>query len=972
MGADSSLTPESIQTHSFASGFRGYDPEQVRQYLTQVANEVRSLRERTEQLESAWHSAEERAARPPVLDEDTLMAAVGEETAAILRTARAAAADMRAKANEQAEQLVAEARARSTNVSGEADAILARATRSAEEAAARVVESARSDGAKMLEKARADADAIRAAAQQEKTLTIEGATLTRERILEDLSRRRRVASVQIEQLRAGRERLIESYAMVRKTLDEVQQELSRADTEARAAAEDAGRRIQRSFEAVDPVEAVETAETSEPAPTAESSADDVVDGSVDSVDSADDVVGGSVDSADDVVDGSVDSADDVVDGSVDSADDASDDDGEDGAFDADDDEGVPDLAKDELAGDEVAESSEPGEGGDGGGLGSAAGQTEDVVDTSGPAEAGDAGATDRVAETPTGEHQAVEAAGDNDAGDSVEGTPEDDSPGLVEAEGHVAGSAETGNAGTGGGAEDDASETAAGTLHVSDDVSRSQPAPSGSQPNLPGIAMAAGAGRAHGGGPQAARAEVAHEAETPTVSIPHLRVVPDPVEGTTGEVPVVSEGDQLLHTDATDDGESVGVGDTTAEGLETGDVVVEVVEGVETGEVEAVVVEAVEGAETGEVEAVVVEAVEGLETGEVDVEPGNTTLEGLKTGEVQTVEDGQTTDDDEVVAGAADAGGVQDEAGQAEAVIGEAPVDAVASNVDLLFARIRAGRDATEEGAAAGPVPEPAAATEPELAATGPSAASQAERPAATADWDEDDDVDAGVIRTDADEALLQRREALIMDLEISLTRKLKRSLQDEQNDLLDRLRSLRAEPTAARLLPSPDEQAARYVSAAQPLVDRAAAAGAAFANEVLGQKRAPGPAPVVVDLAKEAANNIVDALRRRLEQAIITTAEDDQAVLVEAVGGAYREWKSQRIERLAGDALAAAFSRGTWHAVPDGTYLRWVVEDVDGPCPDCDDDALAGSLPKDEPFPTGQYHPPAHTGCRCLLVPTE
>ena len=69
--------------------------------------------------------------------------------------------------------------------------------------------------------------------------------------------------------------------------------------------------------------------------------------------------------------------------------------------------------------------------------------------------------------------------------------------------------------------------------------------------------------------------------------------------------------------------------------------------------------------------------------------------------------------------------------------------------------------------------------------------------------------------------------------------------------------------------------------------------------------------------------------------------------MLVEAVGSAYREWKSERIERIAGDVLAAAFSRGTWHQVPMGGPLRWVVQDTGGPCPDCDDDVLAGSLPK-------------------------
>jgi hypothetical protein len=122
-----------------------------------------------------------------------------------------------------------------------------------------------------------------------------------------------------------------------------------------------------------------------------------------------------------------------------------------------------------------------------------------------------------------------------------------------------------------------------------------------------------------------------------------------------------------------------------------------------------------------------------------------------------------------------------------------------------------------------------------------------------------------------------------------------------------------------------------------------------------------------------------VEALRRRLDDVCAASPalpgvssgdDEDRAMVMSSIGSAYREWKSQRIERIAGDALAAAFSRGTWHATPDGTMMRWIVEDTDGPCPDCDDDALAGELRKGEPFPTGQLHPPAHTGCRCLLVP--
>jgi hypothetical protein len=279
------------------------------------------------------------------------------------------------------------------------------------------------------------------------------------------------------------------------------------------------------------------------------------------------------------------------------------------------------------------------------------------------------------------------------------------------------------------------------------------------------------------------------------------------------------------------------------------------------------------------------------------------------------------------------------------------------SRVDTLFARIRAGRAPKESEAPSG-VQDAEDAHDAEDA-------EGAKNPAESRP-------EEGT-RSDADETLLQRREAAVADLEVALARKLKRTLQDEQNDLLDRLRGLRAEPTVARLVPDIDEHIARYASASQPQVDAAAAAGVKFAVELLHRKgRAHASAPSVADLARESANTIVESLRRRLEHAISASAGDEQSVLVEALGGAYREWKSDRIERVVGDVLAAAFSRGTWHEAPDGTQLRWIVEDSDGPCPDCDDDALAGTLPKGEAFPTGQRYPPAHAGCRCLLVPIQ
>src|SRR2546430_1796534 len=61
----------------------------------------------------------------------------------------------------------------------------------------------------------------------------------RAKVLGDLGRRRKLAQVQVAQLRAGRERLLDAYRTVRRTLDEVSDELQRADAEARLAAEQA-------------------------------------------------------------------------------------------------------------------------------------------------------------------------------------------------------------------------------------------------------------------------------------------------------------------------------------------------------------------------------------------------------------------------------------------------------------------------------------------------------------------------------------------------------------------------------------------------------------------------------------------------------------------------------------------------------------------------------------------------------------
>ncbi|MGH9078181.1 MAG: hypothetical protein ACRDY0_12155, partial [Acidimicrobiales bacterium] len=266
---------------------------------------------------------------------------------------------------------------------------------------------------------------------------------------------------------------------------------------------------------------------------------------------------------------------------------------------------------------------------------------------------------------------------------------------------------------------------------------------------------------------------------------------------------------------------------------------------------------------------------------------------------------------------------------------------AVGGNVASIFARIRAGQAPAQETPAV------------DLAPAAPQAKGAPD----------------GAL-SDADEALLQRRDSATMETEIGLSRRLKRVLQDEQNDLLDRLRGVRGEPVAADLLPRPATQTARLVAASRPLLDQAIRAGAGFTQEMAGGSPAQtAPGADGEDLSVALAEAVAMPLRQRLIHAFESAAGDEQSVLVDALGAAYREWKTHRIERLAADHVAGAFALGSFEAVPPGAGVRWLVNDVDGPCPDCDDNALAGVVARAEEFPTGQRHPPAHSGCRCLLV---
>lgn len=278
------------------------------------------------------------------------------------------------------------------------------------------------------------------------------------------------------------------------------------------------------------------------------------------------------------------------------------------------------------------------------------------------------------------------------------------------------------------------------------------------------------------------------------------------------------------------------------------------------------------------------------------------------------------------------------------------------SKVEELFARIREGRVSEPVGhAVAEPAPPEPASTETE---------NETEPPGGI----------ATAVGTEA-ERLAAERDDLLDPIIARMARRLKRALQDDQNLLLHRLRSDSGE-YRQELLSSEDEQRRGLVEASVDFLGDAFDAGESLARQQLGTEDVVPDATeinrsAVGTGAQELADTVVTLLRRRLLEEDVEGPGPSEDEAAELVSAAYREWRGERIERLVGDHVIGAFSSGV-RAASGKAPLRWIVSGPDDACADCDDNALAEAIAEGERFPTGHLHPPAHAGCRCLVVPAK
>jgi hypothetical protein len=218
------------------------------------------------------------------------------------------------------------------------------------------------------------------------------------------------------------------------------------------------------------------------------------------------------------------------------------------------------------------------------------------------------------------------------------------------------------------------------------------------------------------------------------------------------------------------------------------------------------------------------------------------------------------------------------------------------------------------------------------------------------------------------DTACFDRRSEVLVPVIVSVSRKIKRVLADEQNQILDSLRAKQPIKTLELLVGSKAEHSARFTKALEPLLNTATLAGSrslSDASDAELTKKAHSQKHAIDELV---ISTLVTPLRERLSRSI-ADASGSNAELASLVRMVYREWKNQFVDEHVDDVVLNAYGRGAFAVLNEKSGYCWMVDPDGPPCSDAEDNSLAGAVQGGAEFPTGHTYAPAHPGCRCALV---
>jgi hypothetical protein len=222
----------------------------------------------------------------------------------------------------------------------------------------------------------------------------------------------------------------------------------------------------------------------------------------------------------------------------------------------------------------------------------------------------------------------------------------------------------------------------------------------------------------------------------------------------------------------------------------------------------------------------------------------------------------------------------------------------------------------------------------------------------------------ASVVLGETEMALIAARDASIQPTLLQLSRRAKRLLQDDQNELLDALRKGGVE--GAHFMTK--ELGARLEQRVEDLKDLLLPAVEAGYSSV----RAVATPESSFAIARQVLEELLALLNQlsltKVKGSLLVHDGGNESDQIGGISGIYRDLRSSRLDSIIEDAVVSAHSRGAL-AGSVGRRVRWIAHDKGNTCPDCEDNALNGETVSGEPFPTSHSAPPAHPGCRCLIM---
>jgi cell division septum initiation protein DivIVA len=222
-----------------------------------------------------------------------------------------------------------------------------------------------------------------------------------------------------------------------------------------------------------------------------------------------------------------------------------------------------------------------------------------------------------------------------------------------------------------------------------------------------------------------------------------------------------------------------------------------------------------------------------------------------------------------------------------------------------------------------------------------------------------------------AEPARFEERDEALAPLVGVMSRKLKRVLADEQNDVLQHLKLKKSSLEMDAFLGDIKDHAGRYAAAVLEEVMHAAGAGAKSVKTSGGSSRRVTQKAISEHVALVIAEGFIAKFRDETRIAI-GEAEGDRTILAGLMRDVYRGWKTDLLDQYIDDLSCSAYSKGGFLALESGVKVAWVVDPASGCCSECEDNSLAGLVSKGAEFPTGHEFAPAHPGCRCLVYPIQ